>query len=179
MRSAYVRIKIDTYQEFIILVPCMLNESQQKPKPTRQHIVPRRKRQDETSDVQIEIEKGKEKRKEKKRKVDITYARKKTARRGNNIPKVPQVPGTYCCSTYGCWVLVPQKNLLAHAYKYNNICGISKPVCTTDCVQDHLVDWGTCTQYRSGKLFRIRRCPQLTGRRRDQARCRRSPAMQI
>ena len=52
LRSHYVRIKNqDTYHH-------MLNESQQKPKPWRQHtVVSTRKRQDETNGVQIEIEK--------------------------------------------------------------------------------------------------------------------------
>ena len=44
-------------------------------------MVPARKRQDETNDVQIEIEKGKEEKKERK-KVNIN-ARTKTARKGN------------------------------------------------------------------------------------------------
>ena len=37
----------------------MLNESQPKPKPRRQlSVVPTRKKEDETNDVQIEIEEG-------------------------------------------------------------------------------------------------------------------------
>ena len=52
----------------------MLNESQQKPKP-RDSIVPTRKRQDETNDVQIEIEKREGR--EKQNKVNQHQERKK------------------------------------------------------------------------------------------------------
>ena len=64
----------------------MLNESQQKPKPSRQHST-HKDRQGETNDVQIgiEIEKreGGEGREENKKQFSIKNARKKTARKGN------------------------------------------------------------------------------------------------
>ena len=45
----------------------MLNESQQKPKPRRQHGT-HKKRQNATNDVQIKIEKGKKEKKKNKKK---------------------------------------------------------------------------------------------------------------
>ena len=66
----------------------MLNESQQRPKPRRQHIVPVR-RQGETNHVQIEMEK-REGREEKIITVNINNARKKTARKGNTHTSVLQ-----------------------------------------------------------------------------------------
>ena len=50
----------------------MVNESQQKPKPRRQHNTHKKDRM-KTNAVQIEIEKGKE---EKKKNVDINNARR-------------------------------------------------------------------------------------------------------
>ena len=58
----------------------MLNESQQKPKPRRQHIVPTRKRQDETNDVQTEIEKRKEKKKKWSKSTSTTQERRQHVR---------------------------------------------------------------------------------------------------
>ena len=52
----------------------MLNESQQKPKPRRQHGTHKKKTQDETNDIRIEIGKGKE---EKKMKLGQHQQRKK------------------------------------------------------------------------------------------------------
>ena len=73
-----------TYQDIYIIR--MLNESQQKPKPSRQHST-HKDRQGETNDVQIgiEIEKreGGEGREENKKQFSIKNARKKTARKGN------------------------------------------------------------------------------------------------
>ena len=54
VRSAYVRFKICIYH--------MLNETQQKPNPRRQHSTHKKKRM-KTNDVQIEIEKGKDEKK--------------------------------------------------------------------------------------------------------------------
>ena len=67
-----VRTYQDTYH--------MLNESQQKPKPRRQHIVPTRKRQDETNDVQTEIEKRKEKKKKWSKSTSTTQERRQHVR---------------------------------------------------------------------------------------------------
>ena len=78
LRQKKSEISVRTYQDSYMLrgiyipgiytryiyIYHMLNESQQMPEPRRQSIVPTRKRQDETKNVQIEIEK-KEGREEK------------------------------------------------------------------------------------------------------------------
>ena len=81
----------------------MLNESHQKPKPRRQQ-VPTRKRQDETSHLQIEIEKGKKKGgREEKNKDKPTSAQQE---RKVNISKEDCTQGEYAyfklASTGGC-----------------------------------------------------------------------------
>ena len=81
------KVSVRTYQDTYH----MLNESQQKQKPRRQHSVPTRKRLDETNDVQIEVEKREGRQKRKKEK-NQHQERKKTAHKGN-ISEY-QVPGT-------------------------------------------------------------------------------------
>ena len=71
MRSAYVRIEIHICR--------MLNESQQKQEPRRQHST--HKDRMKTNDVQIEIEKVSEEK--EKMKISQHQQRKKTSRKGN------------------------------------------------------------------------------------------------
>ena len=59
----------------------MLNESQQKPKPRRQHNI-HKKRQDETNDVQIGSEEGKE---EEKTKIKKSAKKRRQHARGIRI----------------------------------------------------------------------------------------------